>query len=202
MKISQIFEAFLMAAAIACFVMIPATAGNRADAPMQERQPTPSDEQTPSVQFLKALHQLILNPPMTPEKITAAFGWPVLETAEDAIGRHFRFSLYPNQKWANPRLSVKKNSDKSNFVIQLMRENMCIPSEDVLVEFGTKFKPTVASIEGAPDYSTVSEAIKRNEKLFLYGPRYHIETPVKAVVGFDFTLSECLSFVRVYHPTY
>jgi len=200
MKRLRKFKVALLTVAMAGVACVAHSASEE-NATVQEKQTT-TGQMTAGAQFLKTLHQLVLNPPMTPEKITAAFGWPVLEKKEDATGRHFSFDLYPNQTWANPKLGERKSDGKTHIFIQLMRNTLCISSEEVLSEFGNKFKPTMANIEGAPAYSTLSEAVKRNLKLFFSGPRYHIESPVKVVIGFDFPYSECLSIIDVYHPTY
>lgn len=189
--------ALLTMAMVACV----ARAASEESSTEQGQKPT-NWQTTAGTQFLKTLHQLVMNPPMTPEKITAAFGWPVLEKKENATGRYFSFDLYPDQTWANPRFGESKVNGKTNISIQLIRNTLCISSEEVLAEFGNKFKPTMANTEGAPDYNTLSEAVKRNLKLFFYGPLYYIESPTKVVVGFDFPYSECVSTIHIYHPTY
>ncbi len=154
------------------------------------------------VQFLRTLHELILNPPMTPEKITAAFGWPVLKQSVDALGRrHTDFNLYVKPPWGtNPMLT--EGDGKTRIYIPLTYSTFCIPSEEVIAEFGSQFKPMIVLIDGPPEKRIHSEIVERNLKLFIYGPRYEISSPVKIVIGFKYLYSECLESISIGHPSY
>lgn len=153
------------------------------------------------VQFLRTLHELILNPPMTPEKITAAFGWPVLKQSIDALGRrHTDFDLYVKPPWGGkPKLTEGDGKTRINIPLYSVP---CILSEEVIAEFGRQFKPMIVLIDGPPEKRIHSEIVERNLKLFIYGPRYEISSPVKVVIGFTYVYSECLENISISHPAY
>lgn len=171
------------------------------DITVQQNSATNS-QVTAGVQFLRTLHELILNPPMTPEKITAAFGWPVLKQSVDALGRrHTDFGLYVKPPWGtNPMLT--EGDGKTSINIPLRYSTLCIPSEEVIAEFGSQFKPMIVLIDGPPEKRIYSEIVEGNLKLFLYGPRYKISSPVKVVIGFKYLYSECLESISIGHPSY
>jgi len=74
---------------------------------------------TEGVQFLRTLHELILNPQMTPEKITAAFGWSVLKQSVDTLGRrHTDFDLYVKPVWGS-KPTLTERDGKTRFNIPL-----------------------------------------------------------------------------------
>ena len=119
--------------------------------------------------FLKTLHELILNPPMTPEKVTASFGWKAIKQSDGENGRYTYFDLYPNALWKAPSLR-QTNEGKTRIRIQLRDGSLCVYSDQVIAEFGNDFKHSLASIDGPITDSTKSDMVKRNLKLFTYGP--------------------------------
>lgn len=156
---------------------------------------------TNGTEFLKHLHGLVLNPPMTPEKIKAALGWSILRQTSSERGRSTYFDLFPSAPWANP--SLEEASDgKTRIKITLGYSALCISAEEVLSEFGNEYQPTMAIVEDAPDKSQQSEIVKRNLRLFAHGPKYRIGNPARFEIHFPFEHSECLTSIAIGHPSF
>ena len=93
------------------------------------------------VQFLRTLHELILNPPMTPEKITAAFGWPVLKQSVDALGRrHTDFNLYVNHLGVRIQCLLKEMV-KREFIYRLHIAPFAFPAKRLLLSLAASLNP-------------------------------------------------------------
>ncbi len=167
----------------------------------QQKQVADSGQMTEGAKFLKTLHKLVLDPPVTPEKITAAFGWPVLTQNVTSAYRFTKFSLYPPEMIiSNPSLNEYEDGT-TYFSMRLRSEQLCVTSDEVLDEYGSQFKPTLAIVDPPPDVNTLSEQVKRNRRLFFDGPQYHLTSPAKSSVRFIFSFTECLAGISASHPT-
>lgn len=154
--------------------------------------------------ILKSLHELVLNTPITPEKVSAAFGWQIVRQKEPGEIEYTNFDLFPRTPWKNPQL--RQFSDgRVDLLIQFESESICIPSESLLFEFGDDYKPTTANIDRFSDSTFrsegYSETVKNNLNRFLYGPRYRLQGPITVNIYFKYFHSECLESIFVTHPS-
>jgi flagellar biosynthesis regulator FlbT len=149
-------------------------------------------------QFLTNIRQLMTQSSLSAEKVTATFGWPVVnkqQFREDEGGATLiDYDAFPLAQKNNASLGMIKNERRLS--IQLNNKYVCIRSKDVLSEFGRVFKRIVANVEGWPDENTLSEEVKMNLKMFFMGPIYQFNSPeAKIILSFDFGFFECLNLI-------
>jgi hypothetical protein len=204
-----------MAMAIAAVFLTAATASHAqsqstADHSVQDvssvtprARPNAADDPERRKLFLKNIRQLVTEPPLSDDKVKAAFGWPVIEKkkVEGKIGASTTYyNPVPIAEEREAMLGTRSNGGR--FFIQIDGQHICIRSEDVLAEFGTAFKPIIANVEGWPDENTLSDAIKKNLEKFSMGPIYRFDYPSEEMVlDFDFGFSECVRLLSITENT-
>lgn len=175
------------------------------DHPVQGANSAPPSLQTHTLSdsdhkklFLKTIKQLATQSPISEEKVFSTFGWPTTKKqswADMEISNTY-YDPSPLGKPNNASYGTAKN--KREFYVQLDQQQMCVRSEDILSEFGKTFKPILANVEGWPDENTLSEAVKKNIKLFFWGAVYQFNVPSgKTNLSFEFGFSECLNHISI-----
>lgn len=167
----------------------------------KQKQVADSGRMTAGAKFLKALHKLVLDSPVTPEKITAAFGWRVLSQGKEGQIRYTYFNQYPSSSWANSMFTETEDGN-TRTSINLSKSSICVNADEILAEFGNNFMPSMKHIEVTSGKNEQSEIVKRNFKLFAYGPIYRFTKPVEYEIQFSYDYSECLRVITVGHPRF
>lgn len=156
---------------------------------------TPLDEVVQE-QFLKVIYQLALELPLSVEKISKTFAWPVTERVLRVNGNDksavFIFTLHNNLYKVH--YFDGDVTGNLNLTIPLHQAENCIRSEKVLEIFGQKFKPMPVIYHPFPNSERVTEIVKKNRALFMAGPIYEMvqrQINLRARIGFTFHFSEC-----------
>lgn len=138
------------------------------------------------------LQELATDHPLSPEKIGLYLGPAIEREYQNEISTVISFEFEPS-KGISAIFAKNKNNSERNFSVSVLSQGVCITKDDVIKTFGSSFKQlTGVFVEPWPQEKDISEAVKRNMKIFNFGPIYKVSNEDYVnTVTFSFIFSRC-----------